>query len=273
MRFYRVFIPSSYNKNKKLPLIFNFHGGGGNATQHQELTQMDKKAEEAGFMVVYPQGIGLITPKKLGTWNAGDNCCGKAQEENIDDIKFVNRSINDLIKRFNIDTKRIYATGFSNGAIFCYRLACELSNRIAAIAPVAGHLDLKNCNPQRAVPILDIKGKQDKCIAYEGGICGGCLGRKKWPCPSADENLRYFANLYNCANQPKIKNISSNVTIETYENCKNGCKVKLLTIANLGHQWAGGKKLGMSEEEVGPYLPEPELNDLIWDFFEEISLP
>jgi len=272
-RYYRIYLPFSYSRIRKFPVILNFHGGGSNAQQHEEMTHMNEKADKEEFIIVYPQGTGLINSKKLGTWNAGENCCGVAQKKNINDILFVKELLKDLRKSFNIDNKRIYVTGFSNGAIFCYRLACELSNQIAAIASVAGHLDLSNCMPFRSVPILDIKGLQDKCVLYEGGVCGGCLGKKTWPCPGADENLEYFSQLYGCGRKSQVKFISDNAYIESYENCNQRCEITLLTIKNLGHQWAGGEKMKLSEDKIGPYVAEPEINEEIFKFFKKYSLP
>lgn len=268
-RKYIVHLPPSYTGKNPVPAVLNFHGGGGTAESQVEISDMNQKSDQAGFIVVYPNGVGQFGDK-LATWNAGDHCCGTAFEKKVDDVDFTRAIIKDLDKRFQIDRSRIYATGFSNGAIFSYRLACELSDQIAAVASVAGHLDLAVCKPERAVPILDIKNKLDQCIR-DAGTCGGCLGSKTWPCPTAEQGFQDLASLYQCLPESTEHRVADNAVLRIHEGCRDNAEVRMLTVENAGHQWPGGGK-ALKEEKVGPFVSSPEANDIIWDFFKRYSL-
>ncbi|MDE2335763.1 MAG: hypothetical protein KGL10_00455, partial [Alphaproteobacteria bacterium] len=173
-RTYLVHIPDNVSGHKNLPVVIMLHGGGGNAAQFAEQTGMNAVADKNGFIAVYPEG----TKAMLGnfrTWNAG-RCCGKAMRGKSDDVAFISRIIDALAQKYAIDTKRVYATGHSNGAMMSYRLACQLSDKIAAVAPVSGQRVFDDCHPKRAVAILHIHGTADPCALYNGGnACGGCF--------------------------------------------------------------------------------------------------
>ena len=134
-RKYMIHISKQYDSKTPMPLVLSFHGGGGNAESMVRFCGLNDKADEAGFIVVYPSGTGRL--EKLLTFNGG-NCCGYAMQNNVDDVAFVRALLDDLATVANIDSKRVFATGMSNGGIISYRLASELSDRIAAIAPVGG---------------------------------------------------------------------------------------------------------------------------------------
>ncbi len=134
-RSYLVHIPAKYGGKQPSPVVLISHGAGTNAPMMVRFCGLNKKADEAGFVAVYPNGTG--TAGLFLTWNAG-NCCGYAMQNKVDDVAFTRALLDDLAEVANVDPKRVYATGMSNGAIMCYRLALQLSDRIAAIAPVAG---------------------------------------------------------------------------------------------------------------------------------------
>jgi polyhydroxybutyrate depolymerase len=121
-------------------------------------TGLNEKADEAGFLAVYPNGTG---EKRSLTWNGG-NCCGYAVENQVDDVGFVRALLDDLEKVVTVDPSRVYATGISNGAIMAYRLASELSDRIAAVAPVAGPMGTATCSPRRPVSVMHFHGTDDQ---------------------------------------------------------------------------------------------------------------
>jgi poly(3-hydroxybutyrate) depolymerase len=131
-RTFVIHVPPSYKASVATPVVLMFHGGFGNGAQFEKNSGMDKLADQEGFITVYPDGLGPVP-----TWNGGD-CCGYARKNNIDDVGFVSDLIDYLETKLNVDPDRIYASGMSNGGILCYRLACELSDKIAAIGPVEG---------------------------------------------------------------------------------------------------------------------------------------
>src|SRR5581483_1221143 len=139
------------------PVVLAFHGGGSNAMQMADFCGLNAKADGAGFIVAYPEGSGRLA--RDHTWNGG-NCCGYAMEQKVDDVGFVRVLLDDLAWRARIDTKRVYATGMSNGAVMAYRLASELADRIAAIAPVAGPMGTATCKPSRPVSVMHFHGTE-----------------------------------------------------------------------------------------------------------------
>lgn len=133
-----VHVPPKYNPKRPTPIVLVFHGGGSNAEQMMRYCGLNEKADKEGFIAVYPNGTGRL--EHMLTWNGG-NCCAYAQWNNVDDVGFTRTLLDDLTKVVNIDRKRVFATRMSNGSIMCYRLASELSDRIAAIAPVSGTME------------------------------------------------------------------------------------------------------------------------------------
>ena len=151
-RTYLLHLPSGYTGISDLPLIVAMHGGFGNAYNMETISELSIKADAEHFIVVYPEGVkgGFLN---ASSWNAGW-CCGFASSSNVDDVGFIDSFLNTLIGDYSIDTNRIYATGMSNGGFMSYRLACELSDRIAAIAPVECSMTMTSCTPNRVVPII-----------------------------------------------------------------------------------------------------------------------
>ena len=165
-RSWLIHVPPKYDPQKRSPVVLIFHGGGSNAEQMIRFCGLNEKADQQGFIAVYPRGTGRF--ERLLTWNGG-NCCGYAQSNKVDDVAFVRALLDDLATVANIDPKRVYATGMSNGAIMCYLLASELSDRIAAIAPVAGPMGTEMCSPKRPVPVIHFHGTDDQFAPFNGG--------------------------------------------------------------------------------------------------------
>ena len=166
-RTYLLHIPPQGLSGRALPVVLNFHGGGGHATQQQEYTELDTVADREGFYTVYPNGTGRMSSHFL-TWNAG-NCCGYAKDHKIDDVGFSQALLSHLSTVVPIDHTRIYATGLSNGAMMAYRLAAEASDLVAAIAPVAGSMMVSTFAPSHAVPVMHVHSLDDPRAPYEGG--------------------------------------------------------------------------------------------------------
>ncbi len=158
----------------ELPLVVVLHGGGGSGAGAARMTGFDALADEAGFMVVYPDGTDRPLLHAMGkpgllTWNAG-SCCGYAQYKNMDDVGFIRAVVADVQKQHAVDAKRIYATGMSNGGMLSYRLACEASDLFAAIGPVAGIIEIPDCKPVHPVAVIDFQGTDDENVPLNGGI-------------------------------------------------------------------------------------------------------
>ena len=174
-RTYEVHVPPSYDSQIRSCGAYSSRWWG-NAGDMRTFTLMDRKSDESGFIAVYLQGTGEnLVGKILGSWNGG-GCCPTAMNNNVDDVGYVREVIQNLQTDFSIDEKRIYITGHSNGAIMSYRLACELSDQIAAIAPVSAQGVFESCPLQRTVPTMHFQGTADPCTGYDSKTsCGGCF--------------------------------------------------------------------------------------------------
>jgi len=259
-----VYVPPTYSPSKPAPLVLVFHGGGGNAGNAQRTAQMKEQADRHGLIVAYPSGTGRFKDTLL-TWNAW-TCCGYAMNNNVDDVGFVRELIAALKRRYSIDDKRIYATGLSNGGMLSYRLACELSGQIAAIAPVAGALNTDSCAPKQPVSVLIFHGTEDQYVLYEGGV-----NKKRFPGsePRADRSVAHafatWSRLDKCHPQPPTQ-ISEGVRKTACINGTGGTEVVLYTIEGQGHAWPGGQP-GLRNGNVDPPTQQISATDTMIEFF------
>ncbi|GAB4504230.1 MAG: PHB depolymerase family esterase [Anaerolineales bacterium] len=259
-RSYRLHVPSSFSLERPSALVLAFHGGGGNADNMVRLTGFDALAEQEGFLVVYPNGTGRLDEKLL-TWNGGE-CCGYAQEQNVDDVAFVRAIVDDLRAFATLDESRIYATGISNGGILSYRLACDAADLFAAIAPVAGTLNYPSCSPTEPVSVLHIHGSADEHLPYDGGVGKESLTGVTFA--SVADSLRFWTQFNHCDPAP-LSSQQGNLRHATYANCAPGGQVELYAILGGLHAWPG------AEVPAWPGGDEPsqdlEASQVIWEFF------
>jgi len=258
-RSYLVHVPPGYDPTRPTPVVLVFHGGGGNAENARRMTGFDAAADAEGFIVVYPNGTGR-RPDRLLTWNGG-RCCAYAMEQNVDDVGFVRALLADLGTVVNVDARRIYATGMSNGAIMAYRLACELADVIAAIGPVAATQNIDACAPSRPVPVLHIHGDADGHAPYEGGV--GAESLVGIPFESVETTIDFWVRQNGCAPMPTVTQ-NGNIRHAVYGGCRENAAVELYTVVGGGHAWPGGRP-GWQGGDV----PTSELNasQVIWEFF------
>lgn len=247
----------------RMPLVLVLHGGMGTARNAMIMSGMNKLSDENGFLAVYPQGTG-----QLPTWNAG-NCCGYAQRNNVDDVSFIKALIAKLQQEYKIDNKRIFVTGMSNGAMMCFRLANELSNQIAAIAPVAGALNIEY-KPEEPVSVLMINGTKDDHVPYLGGSGSKSLN------PRVDkpvaQTINFLVKQNACSAKPITETqANGRVIIDRYNKGKNGSSVVLYTLKESGHVWPGGINPGILKNEPNPN--DINASQVIWDFFKTHPKP
>ena len=269
-RSYLVHVPP---QSGPLPVVINLHGGGGNAQLHQESTRMNAAADRDGYIAVYPNGNGRLGERLL-TWNAG-NCCGYAQSQGIDDVGFISALLDDLETRENVDTRRIYAAGHSNGGMMAHRLGEALPERFAAIASVAGS-HVPTAAHGRAVPVLHIHSEDDPRALYYGGLGPPfpLTGTRVFH-PSVNAMLSEWVRHDGCNSVPTETAFKSNGAHTArkfiYENCLNGAQVVLWKLTGAGHGWPGGKPI--LEKLVGPNSNVIDANSEIWTFFSQFLLP
>lgn len=265
-RKYHVHVPPSYDARQPMPVVLAFHGGGSNAGQMVPFCGLSEKADQAGFVVVYPSGSGRF--ERVATWNGG-NCCGYAMNNHVDDVAFVRALLDDLAKVVNVDAKRVYATGISNGGILSYLLASELSDRIAAIAPVGGPMGTEDCHPERPVSVIHFHGTDDNFAPYQGRRGAKSITGTLFY--SVDHSIRAWVKANGCPAQPRVEKLPDKasdgmtVTRTTYGPGKDGAEVVLITIHSGGHTWPGRESRARF---LGPSTKDISANDLMWEFFQ-----
>jgi polyhydroxybutyrate depolymerase len=248
-----VHVPVSYDPTQPTPVVLNFHGFTSDATQQAFLTQMTPKADAEGFIVVYPQGLN-------DSWNAGA-CCGQSASSKVDDVRFVSDLLDALAAQICVDAKRVFATGMSNGGFLSHRLACELSDRIAAVAPVAGVLGIPTCAPPRAVPVMHFHGTADPLVPYYGSPTLGFV--------SVPDTFSGWSARDACSGSPVETYRNNDSHCSTYETCGAGATVTLCTVDGGGHTWPGGTPV----PSLGYTTPNLSATDAMWAFFTKHPLP
>jgi polyhydroxybutyrate depolymerase len=270
-RRYRVYIPKKYDASKATPVILVFHGGGGNPESMIRLTGMNTKADEAGFLVVYPFGTGRLANTLL-TFNGGE-CCGYAMEHKVDDVGFTRELLDDLARVANIDADRVFATGLSNGGIMSHYVASELSDRIAAIAPVGGPLMMETPRNKRPVPVMHFHGTADEFAPFRGGFGKGFLGRNGiTKFRSVDQTIQKWVKSNGCKSEPEITPLPDkaddgmSVIRKTWSHGIEDSEVVLIEIEGGGHTWPGKKPI---VSLLGESTMDVSANDLMWEFFQK----
>lgn len=265
VRNYLINLPPNYNEAKDIPIVFFFHGAGGSSAQAEKDYGFSEKANAEKFAIVYPNGISSDGFLGLKYWNAGD-CCSYSMKHNINDVKFISLLIDKLMLKYpKLSPQKVYLTGISNGAMMCYRLASELSNKITAIAPVAGPMMITENVPQRPVPVLHIHSVNDKKVPYDGGI-----GLAGFRFSSVDSTLKTWATFNNCSTTIKVITKTSLYTITQWSDCKNNAIVKCIKTKDGGHSWPGGTKSRVLADSPSKAIIA---NDVIWEFFKLYQLP
>ncbi|MAY42480.1 MULTISPECIES: PHB depolymerase family esterase [unclassified Neptuniibacter] len=244
-----IYKPKRADSHNLTPAVIALHGGLGNAENMQSTTGFDHLAELENFVTVYPNGTGLRFLKNRRTWNAG-RCCGPAVKKSVDDVTYLSRLIDDLVLNYNVDPKKVYVTGFSNGAMMAYRLACEIPDKIAAIIPVSGTLAVEHCSRANSVAVLHIHGEIDENVPVAGGEGSRSVAGVKHR--SIKSTMDMLLAHRGCGT-PTVEE-SSVVSKSRYE-CREGADIQLLLIKNAGHVWP---------EEISP-------NKTVWDFARQFS--
>jgi polyhydroxybutyrate depolymerase len=261
-RAYDLHLPEGYACDHPLPVVVAFHGGGGNKEGQRKLGCPDGALDSPGclhhigdvrgFATVFPNGTGTRLVPDHRTWNAGGGqdgficVSGNACQDNLDDIAYTRRLLDELARHFPVDADRVYATGMSNGAGFANRLGCELADRIAAIAPVSGANQFETatpCAPARRVAVLHTHGTADPCWVYMTGN-GGCLESGRYI--GVEPSIADWAARNGCGATPAETSLpdlaldGTHTLVETYPGCADGADVVLYKVVGGGHRWPGG---------------------------------
>ncbi len=249
-RNYLVYIPDSYDSEIDYPLMFVFHGFGGIATQFINNADMRDLAESNNFIVVYPQGLDL------GGTGSHWNCSNPSPDNksDVDDIGFIENLIDQLILDYPvIDSKRIYAAGYSNGGFMSYYLACN-SKKFAAIGSVAGTMlddSYQSCNANFPTAMINIHGTNDFDVPYDGNTYY----------PSIPEVVDWWKNFNNTPNEDLLTNQDGSIEQYKYYNDAGDIYVEHIKIIGGDHYW--DDKLNYDGKNT---------SGLIWDFVSSYNI-
>ena len=260
-REYHIYIPVSYDGATSVPLLFVFHGYGGNARDLMRWGDMRSVADTAGFILIVPQGYK--DHRGSPHWNVGSWTIGST----VDDIGFIEKIINRTSDEFNLDLKRVYSYGHSNGGYFSFELACQLGNKIAAIGSIGGTMSTESydsCEPSHNTSVITVHGTSDPIVYYTGG--------RPYNSKSQVETLRYWVDFNNINISPEIievpdsdKNDGSQVELYKYDGGTNGTSVHHFKVINGGHSWPGryGNMDIIATSEIWKFVSKFNIEGLI----------
>jgi polyhydroxybutyrate depolymerase len=258
-REYILYVPSSYTGDEPAPLVFNFHGYGSNATDQMWYGDFRPIADRRGFLIVHPQGTLFegVTHWNVGGWTAGST---------VDDVGFTEALIDFLSSEYNIDSARVYSTGMSNGGYMSFLLACQLSERFAAIASVTGSMTpetFNDCSPQHPTPIMQIHGTSDGSVPYGGNV---------WS-KSIDDVIQYWVDSNHCNPTPTVTALpdtdpTDGSTVEhiVYYDGDRDVNVEHFKVIGGGHTWPGNPFGGGSTNY------DIDASEEIWRFFSRYDI-
>lgn len=256
-RSYLIHVPANYDGRTSVALVLVLHGGSQSASGAERMSGMSEKANQEGFIAVYPSGTSAFG--RAPTWNSGA-CCAYAQRKNVDDVGFLRALVAKLSKEYRIDPKSVFMTGISNGGMMSYRAACEMADVVAAIAPVEGAQDLE-CRPSAPVSVIVFHGTADRMVPFEGGSTPYQIGSIRSDTPVRD-TVAFWVKRDGCSPAAKHEE-QPEVHIDTYSGCKDGTGVTLYAIQGGRHMWPGTPHSGNHVAST----------DLMWTFFTEHPKP
>ncbi|MCW2259689.1 MULTISPECIES: alpha/beta hydrolase family esterase [Sphingobacterium] len=251
-RKYIVYTPKGYDVQKSYPVVFNFHGSGMTPAEQMLYTKLNHTADKYGFIIVYPKGI-------KEDWNVG---YGMSYKNGTDDIGFTDALLTQIEKDYNVNSKKVFATGLSRGGFFCHRIAAELSHRFSAVASIGATLPdsvaYYNQN-KNEIGVLMVHGKADEIVDYEG---------KHGGYSSAMNSYDYWkGSLFTDEKSTKINKVKNDHTeVEILESTYGNKSVILISIDNGGHTWPGADDFNIGLP-IGLTSKEFDVNEYMWKFF------
>jgi len=250
-RAYVINVPASYDASEPTPMLIMFHGLGDSGPNYQRWSGMDSVAEAAGFISVYPNGTGFSCFDDLPPEECEDTPPFRWQEEV--DLEFTRELIAHLKHELTIDSRRIFAAGFSNGALFTHEVGCEMADEFAAVAVIAALLypqTAVGCTPSRPIPVLLMNGTEDVAFPWEGG------GRYL----SVSSTISAWAAINGCTGEPTVEWLpdteddGTRVWTETHQTCYSSAEVLFYGIEGGGHTWPGVSgfppSLGLTSQDI-----------------------
>ena len=259
-REYLLYVPKSYDAKKPTPLVVSLHAAMNSPAFQRDVSRWNRKADENGFIVVYPAGMGV----GVKTWFMH----GLLSPRGMPDVRFISALVDKLQAQYNIDPARIYADGLSNGGGMAYVLSCRMSDRIAAVGAVssAQSVPFSWCKDERPVPVIMMHGSADPVVPYGGGQTAIAPD----PFPAVRTFVASWAKRNRCAADPVESKAGGDVVRTEYTGCADNAAVVLYTVNGAGHQWFGGKAL--PEWCCGRPSDSIDATSLEWAFFRDHPL-
>lgn len=261
-RFYMVYVPESYDAQTPSALVMSIHGFASSASRNRDNSQWNPVADEQGFLLVYPQGTSF--PAR---WNTGNQRFNDIGGLGADDVGYIDALLDRLESDYCLDTSRVYVSGLSNGGGMTDRLACELSERIAAVGTVSGAYNLlpDGCSITHPMPLISFHGTADTIVPYEGAVDMQMLGYEAWGQAWAERNECDLEN-------PEMLDPIGAVTATRYTDCAGDVAVVLYTVEEGGHNYPGGE-MPLGDLIAGNINRDVVAVELMWDFFSNYTLP
>jgi polyhydroxybutyrate depolymerase len=269
-RTFLLHVPPQAQHDEPLPVVLNFHGAGSSAAQQCQYTGMNVTADRHGFLLVYPNGTGF-TPRqrRFLSFNAG-GCCPPASNSRVDDVRFAETILEVLREKTAVDPDRQYVTGISNGGMMAHRLAAD-SDRFAAIAPVAGQLNVNSLRPSRPVSVMQFHSVDDRRVRYEGRP-RSWMGTRF---PPVQVGIDQWVAHDDCPRAPVVGdpvrgvpgslNDGQTMTKYTYGPGQAGSEVVLYKFTGVGHVWPGATY--SLPRLIGRATTLVDANETMWAFF------
>lgn len=245
-RAYHLTLPQDYSDSAKYPLVIFLHGFNNEIQSIGVYTKFDIKAQKSGFIAVYPHGI--MNENAYYLWNAGN--IYEEWTNNANDVGFISHLIIDIQNNFSIDSQNIFIAGYSNGSMMAYRIAAELSGKIAAVACVSGQMVDTSCYPEKPVPIMHIHGDSDMAVPHTGTTQFG------FQLAALDDVMKKWLQWNNCSTVPSVLKYSPELTALKWEG---DAEVRLYLLHGHGHDWPTNERNNW------------DATDYIWKFFKENS--
>lgn len=267
--------------DKPPPLVIVLHGGsrGGDALRVRRAARMEPLARELGFVIAYPNGVA-------NAWNDGRDTDYIRSRGSlvVDDIGFIDALISRLGHAGVIDRQRVLVLGISNGGFMAFRLACELSEKITAVAAIAAAMPVglpELCRPNRPIPVLMMNGTEDRLVEWNGGaIAGGYVDRGRTI--SVPETAAFWARGNGCGQRPAINELAdrdpadgTRVRQHVWSGCTRKAQVALYEIRGGGHVWSNLDISGQPpavQRLLGRSTRDIDGARVVWKFFERAML-
>lgn len=282
-RSYRVYLPRGWSGAS--PAVFVFHGEGGSADTVQSYARFEPIADEEGFVVVYPEGVGrnwdykpgapVVRSRGFGALYSKEGTSVET-DRRFDDVALVRSIVEELADRGVIDPGRVFATGISSGAMFCHRLASEASDLVAGIAPVSGGMSepvASRFSPRYQVSFLAMIGEDDPLMPSSGGPIAAILPQDRGRVAPVDETIARYLRLDGISGEPSVTTLpdapeddGTTTRVYRYPPGKGGALVTIYRIEGAGHNWPG-RPLNYHVEMVGKASQDFDGSVAIWDFF------